>query len=117
MKTQQATRVCSQFISKRRPLLRRTFLKSAGVAIALPFLDVMASPFARAADSSRCPRRFLAIDRSGETVGQLVVVKNRSPAAGAAYTGTLAAGCMLLALAILLEIAQRQGRGGPLVEP
>ncbi len=51
----------------RQPLSRRTFLRGAGIALALPFLDSMLSPFARAATSSSplvpgaTPRRMFAI--------------------------------------------------------
>lgn len=52
--------------STRRPLSRRTLLKGAGVALALPLLDMMAAPFARAAapDSAGRPRRFFAINQN-----------------------------------------------------
>jgi hypothetical protein len=55
-----------RFISHRRPLARRTFLKGTGVALALPLLDAMSSPFARAAVSSSAslPRRFFAINQN-----------------------------------------------------
>jgi Protein of unknown function (DUF1552) len=55
------------FISTRRPLSRRTFLKGSGVALALPLLDSMLPSFARAAQSTSPlapgakPRRFFAI--------------------------------------------------------
>ena len=66
MKTQTAPNACGPFISNRRSLSRRTFLKGTGVALALPFLDSMASPFARAAAASSAsrPRRFLAINQN-----------------------------------------------------
>ena len=55
------------FVTTRRALSRRHFLQGAGVALALPFLDSMLSPFARAAQSSSPlapgakPRRMFAI--------------------------------------------------------
>lgn len=54
------------FTSRRRPMSRRTFLKAAGVAMALPFLDSMVAPFARStfgADlaANGAPRRFFGI--------------------------------------------------------
>jgi hypothetical protein len=36
------------FIHTSRPISRRRFLKGAGAALALPFLDSMIAPFARA---------------------------------------------------------------------
>jgi hypothetical protein len=54
-------------VTTRRPLSRRHFLRGAGVALALPALDVMLAPFARAASASSAlapgakPRRFLGI--------------------------------------------------------
>jgi hypothetical protein len=53
------------YISTRSPLSRRTFLKGSGVALALPFLDSMTSPFARAATTGAArPRRFFAINQN-----------------------------------------------------
>ena len=55
------------FITTRRPLSRRAFLQSTGVALALPLLDSMLPPFARAAASGSPlapgakPRRLFAI--------------------------------------------------------
>jgi hypothetical protein len=55
------------FFSTRRPISRRRFLRGAGVAMALPFLDSMTAPFARnmfaatAATTGAPPRRFFAI--------------------------------------------------------
>jgi len=43
------------FVSTRRPLSRRRFLQGTGVALSLPFLDAMTSPFARAAALSSQP--------------------------------------------------------------
>ena len=55
------------FVTTRRPLSRRHFLRAAGVALGLPCLDAMSAPFARAGTSSSPlapgskPRRFLGI--------------------------------------------------------
>src|SRR5688500_123615 len=56
------------FVSRRRPLSRRRFLRAAGVGLALPFLDCMVAPFARetfaaatAAAPGGSPRRFFGI--------------------------------------------------------
>ena len=56
------------FVSRRRPLSRRRFLRAAGVGLALPFLDSMVAPFAREtiaatsdAAASQPPRRFFGI--------------------------------------------------------
>jgi hypothetical protein len=46
--------------STRRPLSRRHFLQGSGVAIALPFLDAMLPPLARAEEAA-APRRLFAI--------------------------------------------------------
>lgn len=45
----------------RKTLARRTFLRSAGVALGLPLLDAMAPAFARANPAGAAPRRMLAI--------------------------------------------------------
>jgi hypothetical protein len=66
MKTKPAPSSSVPFTSLRRPLARRALLKGTGVALALPYLDAMATPFARAAASSsaRGARRFLAINQN-----------------------------------------------------
>jgi BMFP domain-containing protein YqiC len=66
MKSQVALSFSSTYTSNRRPMARRTLLKGAGVALALPFLDLMASPFARAAagGAASAARRFLAINQN-----------------------------------------------------
>jgi len=46
---------------RKAALPRRTFLKAAGVALALPLLDSMTPALARAASGSETPRRFLGI--------------------------------------------------------
>jgi hypothetical protein len=48
------------FASTRRPISRRRFLRGAGVALSLPFLESMRAPFARAADN-KVPRRMFGI--------------------------------------------------------
>lgn len=48
------------FASTRRPISRRRFLRGVGVALALPFLESMRAPFARAADVP-VPRRLFCI--------------------------------------------------------
>jgi hypothetical protein len=54
------------FIHTRQPISRRHFLRGAGIALSLPFLDSMIAPFARAAEASplrpnATPRRMFAI--------------------------------------------------------
>lgn len=55
------------FITTRRALSRRHFLRGAGIVLSLPFLDAMLAPFARAATSSSPlapgakPRRMFGI--------------------------------------------------------
>lgn len=44
-----------------RALDRRTFLRAAGVAVALPAVDAMTPALTRAADAAESPRRLLAI--------------------------------------------------------
>jgi len=68
MKTTPTTEASyGPFISTRRPLSRRHFLRGTGVALSLPLLDSMAPTFAKAAQSSSplapnaVPRRMFAI--------------------------------------------------------
>ena len=49
------------FASTRRPISRRRFLRSAGVAMALPLLESMRAPFARAAADGPVPRRLFCV--------------------------------------------------------
>jgi hypothetical protein len=55
------------FVVTRRAISRRRFLRGAGIALSLPFLDSMMAPFARAAETSSAlapeatPRRMLGI--------------------------------------------------------
>src|SRR5665213_2411843 len=53
------------FTSRRKPVSRRRFLRSTGVAMALPFLECMVAPFARSASAGAgtdaAPRRFFGI--------------------------------------------------------
>jgi len=57
----------SPFVTTRQPLSRRRFLRGAGIALSLPFLESMLPTFARAATSSSRlaptakPRRMLAV--------------------------------------------------------
>jgi Protein of unknown function (DUF1552) len=60
MDGQTGWRSTGPFASRRRPISRRRFLRGSAVAIALPFLDSMAAPFARAADVAD-PRRMFCI--------------------------------------------------------
>ncbi len=48
-------------ISTRRAISRRSFLRAAGVTLALPFLDAMRPAFVRAASLPPAPRRMLAV--------------------------------------------------------
>jgi hypothetical protein len=45
----------ASFISTRRAISRRCFLRGTGAALSLPFLDSMLAPFGRAAESSSTP--------------------------------------------------------------
>lgn len=49
-------------IAARVPLSRRTFLRGAGITMALPFLEAMLPVFARANQSRQVPRRMVAIE-------------------------------------------------------
>ena len=55
------------FVSRRQPMSRRSFVRATGVAMALPFLDSMVAPFARATPATftsaqeAAPRRLFAI--------------------------------------------------------
>jgi hypothetical protein len=59
--------VPAPFVTTRRALSRRRFLRGAGIALSLPFLDSMLGPFTRAAESasplapSATPRRMFGI--------------------------------------------------------
>lgn len=66
MKTKATPGTSGPFTSNRRRLSRRALLKGTAVALSLPFLDLMASPFARGATKSSGPgaRRFLAINQN-----------------------------------------------------
>ena len=57
------------FISTQRSIDRRQFLRGAGVALALPFLDAMRPAFGAAA-SSAPPRRMIAIQTNMGIVPQ-----------------------------------------------
>jgi hypothetical protein len=64
------------FVATRQPLSRRHFLRGTGIALALPFLDMMRPRFARAADSGSPlapgakPRRFFAINNNLGLIGR-----------------------------------------------
>ncbi|HEV7404605.1 MAG TPA: DUF1552 domain-containing protein [Chthoniobacteraceae bacterium] len=45
-----------------RPLSRRTFLRGVGITLALPLLEAMRPPFARAGQAKPVPRRMVAIE-------------------------------------------------------
>ena len=47
-----------------KQLNRRTLLRGAGVALALPWLDAMTPAFAREASSATTPRRFVAVSNA-----------------------------------------------------
>jgi hypothetical protein len=67
MKPLSKTLGVSPFVHTRHAISRRRFLQGAGIALSLPFLDSMISPFARAAESSSplapgaTPRRMFGI--------------------------------------------------------
>jgi len=58
--TQTGSTFAVPFASTRRPISRRRFLRGAGVALALPFLESMRATFARAA-AGPVPRRVFCI--------------------------------------------------------
>jgi hypothetical protein len=60
MTAQTGSMFAAPFASTRRPISRRRFLRGAGVALALPFLESMRAPFARAA-AGPVPRRMFCI--------------------------------------------------------
>jgi hypothetical protein len=67
----------SPYVSTRRPLSRRRFLRGTGIALSLPFLESMLPAFARAANSASPlaptakPRRFLGICNNLGLLGDL----------------------------------------------
>src|ERR1700709_2072553 len=61
MNEQTGTRSTGPFASRRRPISRRRFLRGSAVALALPFLESMGMPFARAAAAAAVPRRMFCI--------------------------------------------------------
>jgi hypothetical protein len=63
MKTTRENHPAFPFIFERQPISRRRLLKGAGAALALPFLDSMLAPFARAQNHATAtpPRRLFAI--------------------------------------------------------
>ena len=60
MNPQTGSRSAAPFASRRRPISRRRFLRGSAVAMALPFLESMRAPFARAA-AGPVPRRMFGI--------------------------------------------------------
>ena len=60
MNPQTDSTVAAPFASARRRISRRRFLRGAAVALALPLLESMQAPFARAA-SDKVPRRMFCI--------------------------------------------------------
>src|SRR3954464_14630662 len=60
MNLQTGSRSAGPFASRRRPISRRRFLRGSAVAMALPFLESMGVPFARASAAS-APRRMFCI--------------------------------------------------------
>ncbi len=65
------------YVSTRRPLSRRRFLRGTGIALSLPFLESMLPAFARAANSASPlaptakPRRFIGICNNLGLLGDL----------------------------------------------
>src|SRR3954466_3350186 len=60
MNPHTGSRFTARFASRRRPITRRRFLRGSAVAMALPFLESMGGPFARAAAAAG-PRRMFCI--------------------------------------------------------
>jgi BMFP domain-containing protein YqiC len=60
MTSKTGSTFAAPFASTRRPISRRQLLRGAGVALALPFLESMRAPFARAA-AGPVPRRMFCI--------------------------------------------------------
>ena len=60
MNVQTGSRSTAPFASRRRSISRRLFLRGSAVAMALPFLESMAAPFARAS-AAAAPRRMFCI--------------------------------------------------------
>src|SRR5437763_3958109 len=60
MKVHTGSTFAAPFASTRRPISRRWFLRGAGVVLALPLLESMRAPFARAA-AGPVPRRLFCI--------------------------------------------------------
>ncbi len=60
MTSQPGPMPAAPFASTRRPISRRRFLRGAGVTLALPLLESMRAPFARATDAP-VPRRVFCV--------------------------------------------------------
>src|SRR5262245_39261856 len=61
MNPQPGSAFLAPFASTRRPISRRRFLRGAAVAVALPYLEAMQAPFARAAAAAAPPRRMFCV--------------------------------------------------------
>ena len=79
MNHQPGPTFAAPFASTRRPLSRRRFLRGAGVALALPFLDAMRPPFARARPTARSPRRMFGICNNLGLLPGAVLPEGRRP--------------------------------------
>jgi BMFP domain-containing protein YqiC len=61
MTSQPGSAFPAPFASTRRRISRRRFLRGAGVAVALPYLEAMQAPLARAATDAAVPRRLFCV--------------------------------------------------------
>ena len=75
MTQQPGPRPAVAFASTRRPISRRRFLRGAGVALALPPLEAMQPPFARAAEKTPPRRLFAVCNNLGLLPGRSLVVQ------------------------------------------
>ena len=69
MNPQTGSAFKAPYASTRRPISRRRFLRGAGVALALPLLESMLEPFARAADKAPPRRMFCICNNLGVLAG------------------------------------------------
>src|SRR5689334_7927507 len=69
MNPQTGSRSTAPFASRRRPVSRRRFLRGSAVAMALPLLESMSSPFARSADGPVSRRMFCICNNLGVLPG------------------------------------------------
>ena len=79
MSHQPGPTFAAPFASTRRPISRRRFLRGAGVALALPLLESMRAPFARAADGPQVPRRLFGICNNLGLLAGPVLPQGRRP--------------------------------------